>query len=252
MTTLLDIQHLHKNFGGVQAVNGVSFTLNQGERLALIGPNGAGKSTCFNLINGQLALDSGIILLLGHKVNGKHPRDIWRLGVGRTFQITATFLSMTVIENVQMALLSHSSRTRNIVRSVSHLFRAEALALLDRVGIVDHCDHICGTLAYGYLKRVELAMALANTPKLLLMDEPTAGLGSKERFDLMSLVDNLVQKQRIGVLFTEHDMDVVFAHADRILVLHEGGLIAHGPPEEIRQNKKVQEIYLGKEQASLL
>lgn len=252
MTTLLDIKQLFKSFGGVQAVRGVSFTLRRGERLALIGPNGAGKSTCFNLINGQLVPDSGDINILGKKANGKAPRYIWRLGVGRTFQITATFLSMSVMENVQMALLSHSRRTRNLVRTVHHLFRHEALELLDHVGMADQNDRICGTLAYGDLKRVELAMALANAPQLLLMDEPTAGLGSKERSDLMTLIDNLVRKRNIGVLFTEHDMNVIFSHADRILVLHEGELIAEGSPEEIRQHKGVQEVYLGKEQTPLL
>ena len=167
-----------KAFGGVKAVDGVSFGVEAGRLLALIGPNGAGKTTCFNLLNGQLAPDAGRVVLLEAATSpGCAPRAIWRLGVGRTFQITATFASMTVRENVQMALLSHHGRgCGRLVGRARDAFVAEADALLGRVGMAEQAERACGVLAYGDLKRVELAVALANAPKLLLMDEPTAGM----------------------------------------------------------------------------
>ncbi|MBX6744616.1 MAG: ABC transporter ATP-binding protein [Acetobacteraceae bacterium] len=241
----LEAEALEKSFGGVRAVQGVSFALAPGEMLALIGPNGAGKSTCFNMLNGQLRPDAGRVRLQGRDITGLPPRRVWRLGVGRTFQITATFGSMTVLENVQMALLSHQRRLGGLWRPVARLDRAEAMALLDRLGMADQAERPCGILAYGDLKRVELAVALANNPKLLLMDEPTAGMAPQERVALMALTAGIARERGIAVLFTEHDMDVVFAHADRILVLDRGRLIASGPPAEVRANRRVREVYLG-------
>jgi len=245
MTKVLEVANLSKSFGGVQAVNDVAFDLAAGQLLALIGPNGAGKSTCFNLINGQLRPDRGTIKILGKETRGMRPRHVWALGVGRTFQVTATFPSMTVLENVQMVLLSTHRRLRNIWRKTAGLYREEAMNLLRLVGVESQWNRPCGILAYGDLKRVELAIALANRPKLLLMDEPTAGMGTKERLKLMELTARIVRDQSIGVLFTEHDMDVVFAHADRIIVLSYGKLIAEGTPEKVRENEKVRDIYFG-------
>jgi branched-chain amino acid transport system ATP-binding protein len=216
-----------------------------GEILALIGPNGAGKSTCFNMLNGQIIPDRGRIQLLGRDTTGERPRAVWRLGVGRTFQITATFATMTVRENVQVALISHRSRLFDMWSSAPKLARGEAERLLDLVGMSGYADRPCGELAYGDLKRLELAVALANQPKLLLMDEPTAGMAPRERIELMRLTARIAREQSIGVLFTEHDMDVVFEHADRILVLNRGSLIAEGMPEEVRRNPQVRAIYLG-------
>ncbi len=187
MTAVLQVEGLHKTFGGVQAVADVSFAIDAGELLALIGPNGAGKSTCFNMLNGQLAPDAGIVRLGGRDIVGLRPRAIWRLGVGRTFQITATFASLSVRENVQMALYSHAGRLRSLLSRFGAAFAAEADALLDQIGMLDQAERTCGVLAYGDLKRVELAMALANQPRLLLMDEPTAGMAPKERIELMAL-----------------------------------------------------------------
>jgi branched-chain amino acid transport system ATP-binding protein len=242
---VLAVTALAKAFGGVQAVGGVSFALAAGELLALIGPNGAGKTTCFNMLNGQLAPDAGKVVFEGRDITGWKPRHVWRLGVGRTFQITATFASMTVRENVQMALISHRKRSRALFPRADKLFVDEAMALLARVGMEDQFDRACSVLAYGDLKRVELAVALANKPKLLLMDEPTAGMAPKERIALMALTAEIVRRENISVLFTEHDMDVVFAHADRIMVMNRGLLIAEGKPAEVRANKMVQDIYLG-------
>jgi branched-chain amino acid transport system ATP-binding protein len=247
MASILVVENLYKSFGGVEAVKDVSFELEKGELLAMIGPNGAGKSTCFNLINGQLRPDHGRIIIMGKAINGRKPRDVWKLGVGRTFQITSTFASMTVLENVQMALLSYHRRTNSLLRKVSQLYVDESLELLERVGIGDQADRPCGVLAYGDLKRVELAVALANKPRLLLMDEPTAGMGPAQRQTLMELTRNIVRTRNIGVLFTEHDMDVVFNHADRIIVLSRGELMAEGTPAEVQKNAEVKEIYLGTE-----
>jgi len=243
--TLLSIDGLSKSYGGVHAVRSVSFALKAGEILALIGPNGAGKSTCFDMLNGQTTPSSGRINLLGRDTSGMKPREIWRLGVGRTFQITATFPTMTVRENIQVALVSYSRQLFNIWGSTPRFAQAEASNLLELVAMDAYAERPCAELAYGDLKRLELAIALANRPKLLLMDEPTAGMAPRERIELMRLTATIAQEKSIGVLFTEHDMDVVFEHADRILVLNRGTLIAEGSPEEVRGNPEVRAIYLG-------
>jgi branched-chain amino acid transport system ATP-binding protein len=243
--TLLSVQGLSKSYGGVHAVRSVSFELSAGEILALIGPNGAGKSTCFDMLNGQTIPDSGRIELLGKDTAGMRPRQVWRLGVGRTFQITATFPTMTVRENVQVAILSYGRKLFNLVASASRYAQGEADRLLELVGMGGFASRACGELAYGDLKRLELAIALANQPRLLLMDEPTAGMAPRERVELMRLTAGIARRHSIGVLFTEHDMDVVFEHANRILVLNRGSLIAQGRPEDVRRNPQVRAIYLG-------
>jgi branched-chain amino acid transport system ATP-binding protein len=242
---LLAVRGLSKSFGGVRAVQNVSFDLGAGEMLALIGPNGAGKTTCFNMVGGQLAADAGSVQLGGVELLGLRPDAIWRQGVGRTFQIAETFASLTVAENVQLALLSHAGRVHGFWRPARVQFRDEAIALLDSVGMAAQADRATSVLAYGDVKRVELAIALAHRPRLLLMDEPTAGMAPRERNDLMALARRLASEQSIGVLFTEHSMDVVFAHADRIIVLARGDLIAAGTPAQVRDDAKVREVYFG-------
>jgi branched-chain amino acid transport system ATP-binding protein len=242
---ILEARNLAKSYGGVQALRGVSFEVAAGEMVALIGPNGAGKTTCFNLLNGQARPDSGEALLNGKNIAGLPPRDVWRLGVGRTFQVAATFGSLSVRENVQAALLS---RERGLwsPRGLARLAHAaEADGLLARVGMREQAGRPCAELAYGDLKRVELAVALAGQPRLLLMDEPTAGMAPQERAALMRLATELARGSGIAVLFTEHDMDVVFAHADRVIVLAGGELIADGSPAAVRANARVREVYLG-------
>jgi branched-chain amino acid transport system ATP-binding protein len=242
---ILEVRALSKAYGGVQALRGVSFGVEAGELVGMIGPNGAGKTTCFNLLNGQLAPDSGEILLEGRSVAGLGPRRIWRRGVGRTFQVAATFGSMTVRENIQVALLSFKQRLSSFFRNAGRLEIAEADALLRRVGMLDQAARPCAVLAYGDLKRVELAIALANRPRLLLMDEPTAGMAPEERTALMELAAGLARSEGAAVLFTEHDMKVVFGFATRVIVLHSGELIASGPPAEVRADPRVREVYLG-------
>ncbi len=243
--TLLNVDNLEKHYGGVHAVAGVSFAVAAGERVALIGPNGAGKTTCFNMIGGQIRPDAGRVQLEGEDVTGVPPRVLFRKGVGRTFQIAATFGSMTVVENVQLALLSHHRRASSPLGEAASASAQEAHALLDAVGLESQAGRPCDQLAYGDVKRLELAMALANTPRLLLMDEPTAGMAPRERHELMTLVSDISAKRNLSVLFTEHDMDVVFGHADRIVVLDRGRLIAEGTQEEVRVDAEVRRIYLG-------
>ncbi|MFN9390135.1 MAG: ABC transporter ATP-binding protein [Betaproteobacteria bacterium] len=242
---LLEAEQLRKRFGGVAAVDGVSFAVAAGERVALIGPTGAGKSTCFNLVGGQLAPDEGHVRLHGHEVTGTPPRGLFRLGVGRTFQVAAAFASMSVVENVQLALLSRAGRAFGALARAVTAFRAEARALLLRTGLDALADRPCGQLAYGDVKRLDLALALANQPRLLLMDEPTAGMAPAERHALMALVSAIARESGLAVLFTEHDMDVVFGHADRILVLDRGRLIAAGDAATVRADPEVKRLYLG-------
>ena len=244
-TPVLRVDKLAKAFGGVDAVRDVSLTVRAGELVALIGPNGAGKTTCFNLVNGQLRPDAGTITLLGSRIDGLPPRAISRMGVGRTFQIAALFASMTVRENIQLALLARADIHRAITARAADRLRGGADSLLERVRMSEFAAQGCATLAYGNAKRVELALALAANPRLLLMDEPTAGMSPRSRGRLMKLAADVAREERIAVLFTEHDMDVVFGHADRVIVLDRGRVIAEGPPEAIRADPKVQAVYLG-------
>ncbi|MEM6487795.1 MAG: ABC transporter ATP-binding protein [Pseudomonadota bacterium] len=242
---VLETRGLTRAFGGLMAVDDVSFSLAKGELLALIGPNGAGKSTCFNMLMGQLKPTRGEVFLAGERITGLAPRQVWRQGVGRTFQITATYASMTVVENVQMALMSHHGEVFRVLPFATRRHREDALALLAMVGMADQADRHCAVLAYGDLKRMELAIALAHAPKLLLMDEPTAGMAPRERVALMQLTADIVAEQGVSVLFTEHDMDVVFAHAHRVMVLNRGRIIATGSAQTVRADPLVQEVYLG-------
>jgi branched-chain amino acid transport system ATP-binding protein len=242
---LLEVRDLRKAFGGVEAVAGLSLALTRGEVRALIGPNGAGKTTLFNLLTGQLARDDGMVLFRGERIDGLAPHRIWRKGVSRTFQIAAAFQSLTVLENVQVAILSRDGQSRRMLAAARRLGRDEAAERLRRVGLLEQAERPCFALSYGDLKRLELAVALANRPALLLLDEPTAGMAPEERAALVTLVSRIVAEERLTVLFTEHDMDVVYAAADRISVIHQGRILAEGAPADIRDNPEVQEIYLG-------
>jgi branched-chain amino acid transport system ATP-binding protein len=243
---LLQVRNLHKSFGSQMAVNNVSFDVGAGELLAVIGPNGAGKSTTFNLVNGQLQPDSGNVSLNGQSLIGRKPDALWRQGVSRTFQMAEVFRSMTVIENVQMAMLSAQGLQLSPWRRTrSH--RAEAAqTLLEKVGLSDMSHHISDTLAYGDIKRLELAMALVNQPRLLLMDEPTAGMSPSERHALMGLVQFLAKERDVAVMFTEHSMDMVFSFATRILVMAQGRILVEGTPQEVQNNPLAQSVYLGR------
>ena len=225
--TLLAATGLAKSYGGVHAVDGVDLEVAAGEIVAMIGPNGAGKSTCFALIGGQVAADAGQVRLDGTDISRLSPSRRARLGLGRTFQVAQVFASMTVAENISIAS------------------RGSGEPILERVGLSAAAHRPAAGLAYGDVKRLELALALACQPRLLLMDEPTAGMAPAERRQLMTLIAGLARETKLAVLFTEHDMDVVFGHADRVLVLDRGKMIAEGDPAAIRADARVREIYLG-------
>lgn len=242
---MLEVRHVHKSFGGLQVVNDVSFCVNAGEILALIGPNGAGKSTTFNMLNGQLRPDAGDIALQNQSLIGLKPHEICRLGVGRTFQMAETFASLTVLENVQMALLAHQRKTTTFWQRAAQYQRDAAFALLAEVQLQAHANQACSALAYGDVKRLELAMVLATQPRILLLDEPTAGMAVVERREIIALVQRLVSQNQMAALFTEHSMDVVFDFADRVLVMARGQIIAQGSPKEVQQDPAAQAVYFG-------
>ena len=244
---VLETRGLSKSFGGVRAVSSVDLAMPRGEIRALIGPNGAGKTTFFNMLTGQLRADAGSVLFKGERLSGLPPYAVWRRGVSRTFQITATFATLSALDNVRVARLSHAGKTYSLLEAAARLQAEEARALLDRVGLVDQADRVAAVLAYGDLKKLELAVALANDPEVLLLDEPTAGMAPAERGALMALTERIARARGLTVLFTEHDMDVVFAVADRIMVLHQGRVIAEGRPAEVRADAQVQRVYLGEE-----
>ncbi|TMH17242.1 MAG: ABC transporter ATP-binding protein [Betaproteobacteria bacterium] len=247
---LLRIEHLSKAFDGIQALNDVSFSVGAGELVALIGPNGAGKTTCFNVVNGQLEPDAGSVWLAGERIDGLPPQRVAMAGVGRTFQTAATFASMTARENVQLALLAGSGEYVVLAHRLATARRSEADALLARVGAGSFAEQVCASLSYADVKRVEFAIALAQregAPRLLLMDEPTAGTAPRDRGPVMELVEALVRDTGVATLFTEHDVDVVFRFAARVIVLDRGRIIADGPPASVRADPRVQAVYLGTE-----
>lgn len=244
---ILEAQGLHKSWGGVLAVDDVSFALRAGEMLALIGPNGAGKSTCFNMLGGQVRPDSGRVIVRGRDVAGLLPWRRARLGLGRSFQVAEICGSMTVRENVQLALLAHERRIWRTAHALHHHAIPHADRLLEQAGLGAQAETQAGVLAYGDAKRLELALTLASDPVVLLMDEPTAGMAAAERVALIGVVRQLAVEQNLAVLFTEHDMDVVFGSADRVLVLNRGRLIASGSPDEVRADAHVRAVYLGED-----
>jgi branched-chain amino acid transport system ATP-binding protein len=245
---VLETRGLSKSFGGVRAVTGVDLAMPQGEIRALIGPNGAGKTTLFNMLTGQLRADAGEVRFKGERLSGLPPYAVWRRGVSRTFQITATFATLTALQNVQVARLSHLGKTYSLLEPAARLQTDEARALLEQVGLAEQAGRMAAVLAYGDLKKLELAVALANDPEVLLLDEPTAGMAPAERGALMALTEGIARRRRLTVLFTEHDMDVVFGISDRIMVLHQGRVIAEGRPAEVRADAQVQRVYLGEDE----
>jgi ABC-type branched-subunit amino acid transport system ATPase component len=243
--SLLVVERVAKHFAGVHAVDGVSFALAQGELAALIGPNGAGKSTLFGVVAGQHAASAGDVRFEGRSIVGKAPAALARLGIGRTFQTARVFASMTVVENVQLALAAREGKLYDGLRSLWRYQPAQAAALLDRVGLRQAAGTAAASLGYGDVKRLEFAIALAGAPRLLLMDEPTAGMAPAERFALMDLVRDIARQSALTVLFTEHSMEVVFGYAERVIVMSRGRLIADGTPDAVRRDPAAQAAYFG-------
>ena len=242
---MLEIAGLSKSFGGFRAVSNVSLTVETRQIAAVIGPNGAGKSTLFNLITGHLRPDSGKVMLDGRDITGAAPHRICRMGMGRSFQRTNIFAKLTVFENLQAAYIVHHKRGPNLWRRSDSLYRDEAMNLLRSIGLAGQENTIAGTLSYGNQKQVELGLALASDPRVLLLDEPTAGMSATETHDTIALLERIAAERELTLLFTEHDMEVVFSIAQKIAVLYQGRIIADGLPDAVRANDEVRRVYLG-------
>jgi branched-chain amino acid transport system ATP-binding protein len=242
---MLDIRKLRKSFAGFVAVGGVSLTVDTGQIAAVIGPNGAGKSTLFNLITGHIRADSGQVLLDGYDITGAAPHRICRMGIGRSFQRANIFPRLTVFENVQAAFLAHRGRGPNFWSDSDIFYREETAALLASIGLGGQEQAVAATLSYGNQKQLELGIALASDPSLLLLDEPTAGMSASETHETMRLLERIAEARGLTLLFTEHDMEVVFAIAEKIAVLHQGRVLAEGTPAEVRADPEVRRVYLG-------
>jgi branched-chain amino acid transport system ATP-binding protein len=242
---ILSVESLTKSFDGFVAVNRVSFSVEKGELCSIIGPNGAGKSTLFNLITGHLPLDEGKVIFNGVETTRMHAHQICRLGMGRSFQRSNIFPRLTVFDNIQAAVLAHRGKGFNFFTPVEPLFREETEAILEQVGLQDHGQEMSGSLSHGFQKQLELGIVLACEPEMLLLDEPTSGMSAKETNSTIELIGRIAREKRLTLLFTEHDMAVVFSISERILVLHQGQMIARGSPEEVRANADVQKVYLG-------
>lgn len=242
---MLELHGLHKSFGGFAAIQGVSLTVEKQRITAIIGPNGAGKSTLFNLITGHLRPTQGKVMLGGRDITGEAPYLLCRRGMGRSFQRANIFSKLTVFENVQAALLSHGGRGWDLWSRRETLYRTETLELLEAVGLSDKAEAQSGSLSLGNQKQLELGIALASKPEILLLDEPTAGMSAGETAESIALIRRIVADRGLTLLFTEHDMSVVFSIAQKIAVLHQGKLIAEGRPDEVRANADVRRVYLG-------
>ncbi len=242
---MLEVRDLRKSFSGFAAIAGVSLDVPAGSVTAIIGPNGAGKSTFFNLLTGHLRADAGTVGFAGRDITGWPPHAICRLGIGRSFQHTNIFRKLSVLENVQAALIAHRGRARDFWSRAGTLYREEARALLASLGLAAHADSAADALSHGNQKQLELGIALASDPRLLLLDEPTAGMSAVETRAAIALLERIADERRLTLLFTEHDMDVVFSIARKIAVLHQGRLIAEGAPADVRADREVRRVYLG-------
>ncbi|HUU81530.1 MAG TPA: ABC transporter ATP-binding protein [Acidobacteriota bacterium] len=244
---ILKVEHLNKAFGGLRACHEVNYEMGAGELSAIIGPNGAGKSTFFNLLTGYHKVDSGEVLYKNRDITNWPPYRIARLGIARAFQVSNIYPALTTYENVRQAILTQQKRTLNLFTPAKQLVKEETLELLEITGISEHSNVISGNLSQGDKKRLELAIALGCKPELLFLDEPTAGMSGEETHETMGLVERLNREMGLTILFTEHDMSVVFGYARRLTVLHQGAIIAQGTPQEVRENETAQKIYLGEE-----
>ena len=242
---MLEVRNVRKAFDGFQAVGGVTLGVARGQIAAIIGPNGAGKTTFFNLVTGHLRPDAGVVILNGRDITGLAPHDVCRLGMGRSFQRTNIFPRLTVFENVQAAFISHRGRGLSFFARVEGLYCDETYAVLESVGLQDKAGEVSGFLSHGNQKQLELGIALASEPELLLLDEPTAGMSATETRETIRLIERITRDRGLTLLFTEHDMEVVFSIAQRISVLHQGRLIAEGAPAEVRSDPEVRRVYLG-------
>lgn len=242
---MLVVEGLIRTFDGFVALNDVSLKVAKGQLCSIIGPNGAGKSTLFNLITGRLKVDRGRVLFKGEVITDLAPHKICRKGICRSFQITHIFPRLTVFENVQSAMFSHRQKSLSFFTNVKRLLRDETFSILESIGLSDKANVLGGNLAYGDQKQLELGIVLALEPEMLLLDEPTAGMSLQETSNTIDLIGRITKERGLTLLFTEHDMDVVFSISEKITVLHQGAVIAEGNVDEIKANDEVQRVYLG-------
>jgi branched-chain amino acid transport system ATP-binding protein len=242
---VLEVRGLGKSFAGFVAVADIDLAVAEGQIAAVIGPNGAGKSTLFNLITGHLQPSTGKVLFGGRDITGVPPHRICAMGIGRSFQRTNIFPRLTVFENVQAAVLAHYGHGRNFWSRSERLCRDESRTLLASIGLIEHAAVVAGTLSYGAQKQLELGIALASDPKVLLLDEPTAGMSAGETHETIALLERIARERALTLLFTEHDMAVVFSIAQKIAVMHQGRIIADGTPTAVRADPQVRRVYLG-------
>jgi branched-chain amino acid transport system ATP-binding protein len=242
---VLRVESLSKSFDGFKAVNKANLEVKQGEIVAVIGPNGAGKTTLFNLITGILKPDSGKVTFKGEDITGLAPYEICRKRISRSFQVVNVFQRLTVFENVQVSVLARERKTWNLFTPSTKLAIEETKEILNNVGLINRKDRTTALLSHGDRKVLEIAMALGGNPEFLILDEPTAGMAAEETTRCIDLVKHLSEKLGLTILFCEHDMEIVFGIANRIMVMVRGGTIIQGNCDEVRCNQAVQDAYLG-------
>lgn len=242
----LEVRQVSKSFGGLKAVNRVTLAVEKGQVVSLIGPNGAGKTTIFNLITGVFYPEEGDIFFNDHRITGMPPYKLCHLGLARSFQITNIFQGLTVFENIRLARQGQK-RGFNLLGSISHLSQLnnEAEDILNLLGLWNQRDELAGNLSHGDQRYLEIGIALASQPSMLLLDEPTAGMTPMETRASIELIKRL--REKVTIILIEHDIDLVFEVSDKIMVMHQGSLLAEGTPNEVKGNKAVQEAYLGEE-----
>ena len=248
---MLQVEGIRKSFGGFMAVNGAHLNVKQGEIVAVIGPNGAGKTTLFNLITGILKPDGGKVLFKGEEISGLSAHRICKKGMSRSFQVVSVFSRLTVFENVQIAILSRLGRTFNLFSPSKRLAIKETSEILANVGLADKRHHVTGSLSHGDQKVLEIAIALGSNPELLILDEPTAGMSPEETARCIDFIRQLSTQFGLTILFCEHDMELVFAIAHRIMVMVRGATLIQGLPEDVRCNREVQDAYLGQSESGV-
>jgi len=242
---MLEVKGLSKSFGGFKAVNGANLEVAKGEIVAVIGPNGAGKTTLFNLVTGILKPDEGQVLFKGEDITGLPAYRTCKKGITRSFQVVNIFSRLTVFENVRIAVLSQQEKTFNLFTPSKSLVTKETAEILESVGLIGKKDSVCGVLSHGDQKVLEIAIALGGKPELLILDEPTAGMSPEETTHCIDLIKQLSTHLGLTILFCEHDMELVFAIANRIMVMVRGATLIQGLPDKVRSNREVQDAYLG-------
>ena len=244
---MLEIKDIYKSFGDFTAVDGADLTVDEGEMVAVIGPNGAGKTTLFNLITGQLKPEDGRVVFMDEDITHLPPYEICRRGIARSFQIVNIFPRLTVFGNVQVAVISQQRASNGLFHPAHSIAVEETNGILESVGLLDKGWNTAGSLSHGDQRTLEIAIALGNDPKLLILDEPTAGMSPEETNATMELIKRLAEERGLTILFCEHDMDVVFGIAQSIMVMHQGRTLIQGKPQQVRENEEVMKAYLGEE-----